>query len=141
MPSWVSDKGIWKPAKEKAYVPPDAGKGREEGYIYEGPDRQSQAYLNSEKVDHLGMDCRTDPEVIYRARQSGMTVEEWLKLNEPPAPETVKAEEAKKKYVQTHKPEKAKPGVNPQGGRAPGRPESEGGSFGDAPTGVAPVQS
>ena len=41
MPSYKSEKGIWTPAPERAYVPPDPGKGREEGYIYEGPDRQA----------------------------------------------------------------------------------------------------
>ena len=141
MPSYKSDKGIWTPAPERAYVPPDPGKGREEGYIYEGPDRQAQASLNEQGVDHLGMPVEQDPDVIMRARQLNMTVPEFLKLHEPPTPQAAKVEAQKKTFVQVHKPDAPKPGVQPQGGRAPERPESEGGSFGDPPAAAQPVQS
>ena len=141
MPTWKSVKGIWKPAKERAYVPPDAAKGREEGYIYEGEDRQARASLTEQGVDHLGTPVEQDPEIIYRARQMGMTVPEFLELHKTPTPQTIAADKKKDEFVQVHKPDAPKPAVQPQGGRAPERPESEGGAFGDAPVAAKPVQS
>lgn len=141
MPTWVSNAGIWTPAKEKSILPADAEKGRMEAEIYEGPDRQAQLQLAEEKVDHLGMPAREDPEIIFRARQLGMTVDEFLHTHETPSVETVKVETAKKTYVQKHSPQAPKPGVQPQGGRSPERPESESGGFGEAPVSVKPVQN
>jgi hypothetical protein len=141
MPTYKSDKGIWTPAKERSVLPADEGKNRPEAQIYEGEDRAARAVLNEEKVDHLGMPVEQDPEVIYRARQMNMTVPEFLKLHEPPTPQAKAVEDKKKTFVQTHPQEKPKPGVKPQGGRSPERPENEGGAFGDPPAAVTPVQS
>ncbi len=139
MPSWISKLGIWKPAKEKAYVPADEGKGRTEGYIYEGPDRAAKDVLARQGVPHLGMLSSEDPEVIMRARQLNMSVEAFIKMNEPPSAATQAQTQKTDAFVQQHRPEPRKPGVKPQGGRAPDRPESEGGGFGDAPDAPAPV--
>lgn len=136
MPSWISRMGIWKPAKEKVYISADPEKGIEEGYIYNGPDRAATAVLAEAKVDHLGIDCRYDPEVIMRARNLNMTVEEFLKLNEPPTPETVAAAKAAETAVQEHKPEKGKKGVSH---KIDGLPME--GGFGDAPANAPVVRS
>ena len=141
MPTFKSDKGIWTPAKERSILPADEAKGRPEAQIYEGEDRAARAVLNEEKVTHLGMPVEQDPEVIMRARQLNMTVPEFLKLHEPPTPQAAAVEEEKKTFVQTHPEPKPKPGVKPQGGRSPARPESEGGDFGDPPSAVPPIQS
>ena len=87
------------------------------------------------------MPVEQDPDVIYRARQLNMTVPEFLKLHEPPTVQAVAVEKKKESFVQTHPEEARKPGVRPQGGRAPERPESEGGNFGDPPVAAKPVQN
>lgn len=133
MPSFVSKMGIWKPAQERAYIPPDPEKGRTEGYIYEGEDRAAKAMLAEQGVSQLGMNVREDPEVIQRARNLGMTVDEFLHLNEPVSAEAKAHEDAKSTRVNKHEDPVRKPGVKHQGGRAPERPESEGGGFGSPP--------
>lgn len=105
MGSWVSELGVWKPAKEKAV-------NRDTGELYEGPDRVATEFLKEEGVSHLGMDARKDPENIMRARQLGMSVEEFLQMNVPPTPEALANEEKKKNLVVTHYTKKTKKGVN-----------------------------
>lgn len=114
MPSYDSTNppGVWRPAKEKTVITGADGSPA----IYEGPDRAATAYLEGKKVTTLGMDVTKDPENIMRARQLGMTVEDFLKLNEPPTPETIKAESGKKNKVVDHSAPKRKPGVQSDGG-------------------------
>lgn len=77
MPSWISNGGIWNPAKEYS-VDPKAPKGKE---IYEGPDRAAMQELAEQGVTHLGKNFRTDPEFIMRVRQSGFKdVDEYLSV-------------------------------------------------------------
>ena len=106
MPSYVSKMGVWEAAKEKAVVTKDDGSPA----IYEGPDRAATEHLESEGVSTLGMDVRKDPDNIMRARNLGMSVEDFLKLNEPPTPETKKAAEENKDKVVDHAPKKRKGG-------------------------------
>ena len=51
-----------------------------------------------------------------RARQLNMSIEDFLKLNDPPTEQQVVAEEAKKNRVVDHALPVTKPGVRPQGG-------------------------
>ena len=118
MPSFISENGVWRPAQEKTVVTKEDGTPE----IYEGPDRAAIAVLKNEGLETLGMDVRKDPENIMRARQLGMSVEEFLKLNEPPTPELIKAEEEKKKVVVDHSEPKKKRGV-----------QHTSGGFGDIP--------
>ena len=141
MPSWISVGGIWKPSKEKTVLPADVEKGRPDPKIFEGEDRAARSVLDEEKQNHLGMRSDQDPQVISQARQLGMTVKEFMEMNKPPEQILAEQEAEKVKFVQTHKSQQPKPGVNPQGGRAPNRPESEGGKFGDPPTSAEPVGS
>jgi len=128
MPSFISKMGRWFPSKEKQYIPADPGKNIEEGYIYEGPDRAARAVLAEEGVEFLGTDARLDPEIIMRARQLGMTVDEFLKMHEPPSQATAEVERLKETQVETHKDIKPKKGVSH---RIAGLPME--GGFGDAP--------
>jgi len=118
MPSFISIGGVWKPAQEKTVVEGQDGSPE----IYEGLDRAAKEVLEKENVSSLGMDVTKDPENIMRARQLGMTVDEFLKLNEPPTPETKAAEEKKKNLVVDHATPKKKRGVR-----------STKGGFGDIP--------
>lgn len=111
MASWVSDRGVWKPAKERSV-------NIETGDIYEGEDREALKLLKERGVKTLGMDSEKDIENIKRAREIGMTVREFLNLNEDPSPETLIEEEKKKNLVVTHAKPKSKEGVDPQGGVA-----------------------
>ena len=118
MPSFVSKNGIWYPAKERAV-------NQETGDLYEGPDREAVKIIKEETGSEkgtLGIDVTKDPDNIMRARQLGMTVEEFLKLNVPPTEEQKKAEVAKENLVVTHTSPKPKQGV--RSGR---------GNFGDIP--------
>lgn len=132
MPTFNSFKGIWKPAREKIYVDKQLSKSaktrREESFFHDGPDRAADDVLKAAGQDHLGMDVSRDPENIMRARQMNMTTEEFLKLNEPPTPEQLKAEEEKKNRVVDHQAPAPKQGVRPQGGGV-----TMGGGFGDQP--------
>ena len=120
MPSYDSTNppGVWKPSKEKTVVIDKDGTPS----IYEGPDRAASEHLEKEGVSTLGMDVTKDPENIMRARQLGLSVEDFLKLNEPPTPETLKAEEEKKDRIVDHAAPKKKRGV-----------KSTDGGFGDIP--------
>lgn len=129
MPSFISDKGIWKPARERAIV---VNQQSGEMEIYDGPDRQAEMMMKA-KGGTMGRDARKDPDNIKRARELGMDVETYLEWNQEPTPEAQKAAEVVKTKVITHAPPVRKPGVQPQGGVAPGRPDSELGGFGDVP--------
>lgn len=104
MPSFISIQGKWKPAKER-HVNPDTGE------IYEGPDRAAQK-MEETKGESLGMDVKMDPDNIYRARQLNMTIDEYLKLNDPvvqkKANDNLKENEEK---VVTHSKPTRKPAV------------------------------
>ena len=113
MPSFVSKGGIWYPAKERSV-------NQDTGELYEGPDREAVKIIKEEtgsETGTLGTDVTKDPENIMRARQLGMTVEEFLKLNTPPTEEQKKAEEAKENLVVTHTAPKRKQGVRSGSGK------------------------
>ena len=120
MPSYVSNKGVWTPAKEETYVDYGSSKLKQnkgkKSYAYSGPDRAAVEQLKEAGLDSLGESAERNSDNIMRARQMNMTIEEFLKLNEPLTPRQVEAEEAKKNLVVDHVAPKPKKGVQPQGG-------------------------
>lgn len=122
MPYFVSNMGVWTPGKERAV-------NIKTGEVYEGPDREAIKELKAAGQDYLGMNVKEDPENIMRARQLGMTVEDFLKLNIPPSAQAKANEEAKQVHVQDQqKPNPRKPGVQPAGGGV-----TKKGGFGEMP--------
>ena len=120
MPSYVSNNGVWTPAKEETYVDYSqsklkANKGKK-SFAYSGPDRAAAEQLKEAGVDSLGESAQRNADNIMRARQMGMTIDEFLKLNEPPTKSQLDAEEAKKNLVVDHVAPTPVRGVQPQGG-------------------------
>ena len=112
MPSYVSDGGVFTPAKEHAVLPHLSGTEHE---VYDGPDRAAEFELaqahgvdaeGKPKVGHFGINYKHDPDVINRARSLGFKdVAEYAQAmgyNGTPEQEKVEAIE-KKKIVVTHK--------------------------------------
>lgn len=107
MPSYDSRDGVWTPKTEKvALVDKETG----EPFIYEGPDRAATEYLKSQGVESLGVLFYKDPEIIIRARQLNMSVEEFceLHMNTPEKRDAYFKERHSKK--QLHRPEPRKQG-------------------------------
>jgi len=85
MPSYVSDGGVWHPAKEHVVLPHLAGTDKE---VYDGPDRAAELELaaahgvdedGKPKVTTFGMNFRKDPDFINRVRQLGYkSMDEYL---------------------------------------------------------------
>lgn len=119
MPSYTSD-GKWKPAHEKTYVDYSQSKikaNREKkSFFHDGPDRAAVEQLKEAGQDFFGQDVKTNPDNIMRARQLGMTIDEFLKLNDPPTEAQKKAEEEKANQVIDHSPPTPKRGVQTSGG-------------------------
>lgn len=88
MPSYVSHKGVWYPAKEKVALTNKSkkaftyqGKVINPGdpFIYEGPDREALRELFAEGQETRGQDFRRDPEFIQACRNRGFnTVDDYL---------------------------------------------------------------
>lgn len=113
MPTWISKDGVQKPALEKVMLTnPKTG----EPYLYEGPDRAAIKYLQDNNVTELGIDFRKDPEIINRARQFNMTVDEWCQIHLNPD-EKRKADFAQKeKEINFHAPPAKKKATEFRGG-------------------------
>jgi len=89
MPTYVSDKGVWSPAKEVIGLTNVSeksfkykGKTIKPGqpFVYEGADRAALQELHAQKVETLGSDFRHDPEFRQAVRNQGFeNVEEYLK--------------------------------------------------------------
>lgn len=98
MPTFVSNKGVWYPAKEKIglvykgkkSIPKDKlsksivinGDVLRPGdpFIYDGADRAALQMLQEEGVETLGKDFRRDPEFLQAVRNMGFnSVLEYLK--------------------------------------------------------------
>ena len=117
MPRWTTDsRGVWHPAKEKValrnnkkeqIINPSATWSNYFGqkvlpgevYIYEGPDRAAMFELFEQKVESLGVDFHTDPDLISRVRQMGYKdVNEYARVmgfDEKKAQERFEKESAK----------------------------------------------
>ena len=120
MPSYISNKGVWTPAKEETYVDYTNSKLKtnkgKKSHAYSGPDRAALEQLKEAGQDSFGESAERNSDNIMRARQMGMTIQEFLKLNEPPTQKQVEAEEAKKNLVVDHAAPTPIKGVQPQGG-------------------------
>lgn len=77
MPNFVSDGGVWHPAKEHTVLPHLSGTDKE---VYDGPDRGAMELLAETygvddegypKQTTLGMPFKDDPDLINRSRQMG----------------------------------------------------------------------
>lgn len=113
MSSWISNGGIWNPAKEYS-VDPKAPKGKE---IYEGPDRGAIEELQAQGVTHLGKNFKTDPEFIVRVRQLGFnSVDDYLKVIGYDEEKARTLYEKQLAEVNAHKDPEQKPAVNEIGG-------------------------
>jgi hypothetical protein len=89
MPTFISNKGLWNPAKETIglinksekviiYEGKDIQPG--EPFIYKGPDREALKMLHEAGASSLGTDFRHDPEFLQAVRnQQFDSVDEYLK--------------------------------------------------------------
>lgn len=75
MPSYNSKDGVWKPATERVALYDKNG----DPHIYEGPDRAALQYMKEQGVEHLGKHFSEDPDIINRAHERKMTVDEFCK--------------------------------------------------------------
>lgn len=116
MPTFISRDGVWEPAKEKVIVNKKVGKDQIEPEIYEGPDRAATDELKTHGVKTFGMHYKQDNQLLMRAKQLGMTLDEYIKANEPTEAEVQKDKETKDKIVVTHQPQKKKPGLKTASG-------------------------
>lgn len=93
MSNFVSDKGIWHPAKERVAlvnrgtkpIENMTKKGMEtvqpgEDFIYEGPNRMAVKMIHENGGEYLGHDFRNDPDFRQSIRNQGFeTIEDYLK--------------------------------------------------------------
>lgn len=113
MASFDSKDGVWIPKTEKvALVERESG----EPFIYEGPDRAALDYLKKEGVDHLGVHFTKDADIIFRAKQLNMTLEEFCELHKNTEAERKKTFDAAHATKVLHRPTPRKEGVKDLGG-------------------------
>jgi len=94
MPSFISNKGLWSPAHERAFDP-------KSGEIYDGPDREAKKYIDLEG-GIVGKDALTDPELMQVSRNMGFkSVEDYLAYFQP-SKKDIDAKLAADKKVVTH---------------------------------------
>ena len=138
MPSYNSKDGIWKPKKEKVAITNKNG----EPAVYEGPDRAAVEYLKEQGVTHLGQHFSKDPEVIMRARQLNMSVDEFCQTAYYTEEMRQRDYEAKDKEVNLHKDPVRNPANKfPSGGRnTAGNTGHIEGDFGDIQDAKAKVK-
>ena len=89
MPTFVSNKGLWSPAKEEVGLINKSDKVIEydgkkiqpgQPFVYSGPDREALKMLNIAGAATLGTDFRHDPEFRQAVRNQGFeSIEEYLK--------------------------------------------------------------
>ena len=111
MPKYVSNDGVWTPAKEKVGI--TNAKGEPE--VYEGPDRAALAEIKAGNIESKPF--WKDTEFIARVRQvHNMTIEEYMKANGYDE-KTSKAEfEKKLSEVNVHAEPSRKPGNRQRSG-------------------------
>lgn len=95
MPTFVSNRGKWSPAKEEITLTNAGAEPIEskcifgtkkpgvampgEGFVYRGPDREAIKMLNEQGQETLGQDFKTDPEFRQIVRNQGFnSTEEYL---------------------------------------------------------------
>lgn len=106
MPTFISDEGVWVPAKEKVAlerINPETGEP--EPFIYEGDDRAALEMLKELDVDHLGSHFTENMELFELARGKGYnSVEEYV---EKLGYNSNKAKELVAKYREQHNTHKS----------------------------------
>jgi len=137
MPSYVSRDGIWEPAKEKVALTDKKG----EPFVYEGPDRGAVEYLKEQNVEKLGVHFTKDPEVIMRARQLNMTIEEFCQTAYYTDEMRKKDQDAKAAQVVLHKdPIRNQPSKFASGGKNTAGGGHLEGDFGDQADALSKVK-
>ncbi len=97
MPSFISNNGIWGPAKERAFDP-------KSGEIYDGPDREAVKYIE-EEGGVVGQDAAQDPQVLQASRNMGFnSVKEYLDHFKPSDKQVAEKKAADSKIVTHAKP-------------------------------------
>lgn len=142
MPNYVSDGGVWHPAKEHAVLPHLAGTDKE---VYDGPDRAAmeelaKAYGVDEKgypkQTTFGMPFTRDPDLINRAKQLGfVSVQEYADAVGYNAEQAKKDFEAKAAVINKYEPSKRQPERQIDGGGKDlsGQGKDRYGGLGDPP--------
>lgn len=137
MPSFISKDGVWEPAKEKAAIVNAKG----EPEIYSGPDRAAVEYMKEQGATTLGTHFTKDPEVIMRARQMNMTVEEFCNTKYYTDEMRAKDYAAASKEVVTHVNPTPKPATKfASGGRNTAGAGHYDGGFGDKSEAISKVK-
>jgi len=114
MPRWVSKGGKWYPAKEHVVLPHLAGTDKE---VYDGPDRAALFELFQQKVEHLGMDFRHDPELLNRIKNLGYeNIDDYCKSVGFDEEKMNKEFEEKAAVIKSHEIEKRVEAINTPGG-------------------------
>lgn len=129
MPSYLSRDGVWEPKKEKVAIENKNG----EPVIYDGPDRAAVEYLAEQGVKSLGQHFTKDPEIIMRARQMNMTIEEFCQTAFYTDEMRKKDQDNKAKEVVLHKdaPRKSGSKFRTGGANTAGSSGHYDGDFGD----------
>jgi hypothetical protein len=103
MPSFISKDGIQTPATERVVLYDRDGNP----HIYEGPDRAAVEYMKeaglNPETDHLGMHFTEDSQIIERAHDKNMTIEQFTKQAIYTKEKREKAFQEAKKTVVNHK--------------------------------------
>jgi hypothetical protein len=142
MPTYVSKRGEWSPAKEKIGLTNKSDEPFEyngqmiqpgEPFIYDGPCRGAIKELANADVDVLGQDFKADPEFLQMIRSRGFNdMEEYLKFvgyDEEADEKSFNEKAAKVKGSEIKKRAEAIKVL--AGGQASNREESIVGGFGD----------
>lgn len=147
MPSFISNRGKWYPAKERVALKNKSDvvieyKGQEiqpgEDFIYEGPDRPALQEIHNagEGSEHLGRDFKHDPDFLKAVRDmSYQSVEEYLEAIGYDEEKAEKEFEEKAVKVSAHEiPNKVKMIKTMGGGKDfAGGTNTKYGEFGDIP--------
>ena len=139
-PRFISDEGVWVPAKEKVAlekVNPETGE--KEPYIYEGADRAALLMikeLDAEEDGYIGQHFTENIQLFELARARGHdSVEDYVKKLGYKSDKAKELVEKHKKLYHTHKaPDKKKGKEFTGGGRnTAGTGSDKKGGFGDIP--------
>lgn len=126
MPTFISNKGLWSPAKEEIGLINKSDKiieykGKKikpgQPFVYNGPCREALKSLNNEGVATLGTDFRHDPEFRQACRNQGFDdVEAYLKHIDYDEEADTKKFKEKTATVQAHEVPSAVAKINTMGG-------------------------
>jgi len=120
MPKFISDEGVWVPAKEKVALVRVNEDGNEEPFIYEGPDRAAMEMLKDmdlAEVGYMGQHFTENVDLFELARAKGYdNVEEYVKRLGYKSEKAKELVEKYKKTYHTHEAPKKVQGTTFSGG-------------------------